>query len=104
MTLYRGETVARRVRGFMCKTDWDHEIGWASDGNKVYPSIDSVRRERKCTAECGIVEVDVTFVRIVQGESMAAMLKAARHASWCAGHEGPPAGPCTCGAGTAAAE
>lgn len=50
----------------MCKTDWDDEIGSADDGNKVYPSIKALKRERKCTDECGIVKVRVEFVEIVQ--------------------------------------
>ncbi|MES3028511.1 MAG: hypothetical protein V4820_11735 [Pseudomonadota bacterium] len=78
MSPYFGELESRKIRGFMCKTDWDHEIGYASDGNKVYPSEAAIRRERKCLPECGIVEVEVTIIRVVQDENMAAMLKAAK--------------------------
>jgi hypothetical protein len=52
--------------GYMCLTDWQHDVRGASDGARVYPSEAAVRRERKCTAECGIVEVEMRQVRIVQ--------------------------------------
>lgn len=56
----------RKVRCFMDGTDWDHEIGSASDGNKVYPSVKAIRRELTCLHQCGIVEVEVRFVRWVK--------------------------------------
>lgn len=60
------------AEGFMCKTDWDDEIGYASDGNSVYPSVDALKRARKCTNECGIVKVRVEFVEVVQTEDWSA--------------------------------
>lgn len=52
--------------GFMCKTDFDHELGSASDGVKVYPSERALRQERRCVDECGIVKVRVTLAEVVQ--------------------------------------
>lgn len=52
----------RSVRGFMCKIDWDHELGEASGGTRVYASITDLKREHEMWAECGIVEVVVMFV------------------------------------------
>jgi hypothetical protein len=58
---------ARRVRVFMDGVDWDYEVGTALGGNKVYPSIECLR---ECIGHnvdrCGIVEVEMTLVRIVQ--------------------------------------
>jgi hypothetical protein len=51
--------------GYMCAIDWQDEIGHASDGNRVYPSIDALKEHHECWAECGIVEVCVTFKKIV---------------------------------------
>jgi hypothetical protein len=62
----------RVVTGYMCLTDWDHEIGYASDGNKVYPSEAALRRERRCADECGVVEVTVTLSRVIQPSRMLA--------------------------------
>jgi hypothetical protein len=56
----------RKVRGFMCKIDWDHELGNAYGGNTIHPSEESLRDKHKCTDECGIVEVEVTLVRVVK--------------------------------------
>lgn len=54
-----------RVRGFMCKIDFDHELGAASSGSTVYPSLRALRREHTMADACGIVEVEVTLVRVV---------------------------------------
>jgi len=54
------------VTGYMCKVDWDYEIGGASGGNRIYPSINDLRKCRKCVDSCGIVEVEVRLKRVVQ--------------------------------------
>lgn len=60
----------RRVRGFMCGVDWQHELGAADDGTRVYPSEGSLRDHLKCADECGVVEVEVRFVRWVQEQNL----------------------------------
>lgn len=57
------------VIGYMCKIDWDWEIGAASGGNTVYPSIDDLKRNHSCWEECGIVEVKVFYNRTVVEEA-----------------------------------
>lgn len=54
------------VIGYMCRIDWECEIGQASDGNKIYPSIDDLKRHHDCAEQCGIVEVQVSLLRIVE--------------------------------------
>lgn len=56
----------RVVVGYMCKTDFDHELGVASDGNKVFPSIETLRKHLRCVDECGIVKVEVRLVQVVE--------------------------------------
>jgi len=51
-------------RGFMCLTDWEHEIGHATDGNKVYPSLKALKEHMRCWNECGVIEVEVRAIRI----------------------------------------
>lgn len=50
--------------GYMCKTDFDHEL--PNVETYVYPSVDELMAKRQCVAECGIVEVEVKLLRIVQ--------------------------------------
>lgn len=50
--------------GYMCKTDFDHEL--SNVETYVYPSVDELMANRQCVAECGIVEVEVRLLRIVQ--------------------------------------
>ena len=60
--------ISEATHGFMCKTDYDWELGAAIDGNKVYPSEKALREHRSCVDECGIVKVAVTLVEVVQEE------------------------------------
>ena len=54
----------RKVTGYMCMIDWDHELGNASDGDRVFPSIEALKRAHPMWAECGIVEVTVSFSKV----------------------------------------
>jgi hypothetical protein len=54
-----------KVRGFMCAIDWQHEIGNAADGNKVYPSVAALKKEHTMWEECGIVEVEVSVISTI---------------------------------------
>lgn len=58
---------------YMCKTDFEHDARGASDGARIYPSESAVRRERKCTSQCGIVAVTVTLSEVVQAENWASV-------------------------------
>jgi len=57
------------VIGYMCKTDYEVELGGRSGGNVVYPSISDLKEHRKCVEECGIVKVAVSLVEVVQEEN-----------------------------------
>jgi len=43
--------------GYMCKTDYEHELGSAVGGVIVYSSIEDLKEHKKCWQDCGIVEV-----------------------------------------------
>ena len=53
------------VTGYMCATDWECELGAASGGNVVYPSQADAEHYLKCAKSCGIVEVRVSFSKLV---------------------------------------
>lgn len=53
------------IVGYMDYIDFVEELGKASDGNKVYPTVEDVLKHRRCAKECGVVEVEVHFCRIV---------------------------------------
>ena len=57
------------VIGYMCKVDYELELGAASGGNVVYPSINDLKERRKCVEGCGIVKVAVSLVEVVQEEN-----------------------------------
>ncbi len=52
--------------GYMCKTDFDYELGEAMYGTKIYPSEEDLRRNYSCVEECGIVKVKVIFQKTIQ--------------------------------------
>lgn len=54
------------VVGYMCLVDFECELGAAMGGNGVYPSVEDLKANRKCVEGCGIVEVRVVGVRVVQ--------------------------------------
>ncbi len=58
----------KTVTGYMCMVDWDWELGNASGGNKVYPSIEDLKRCHTCWEECGIVEVEVRMTKVIVDE------------------------------------
>jgi hypothetical protein len=57
------------VRAFMDGVDWQHELGAALGGNRLYPDAKDCKENRPCTRECGIVEVEVRFIRWVEPQN-----------------------------------
>ena len=54
------------VLGYMCLIDFECELGGNADGNHIYPTAEECRKGRKCTKECGVVEVKVEATKIIQ--------------------------------------
>lgn len=48
--------------GYMCKTDFDYELGEASGGVEVYRTEEDLMKHRECWEECGIVKVKIEEV------------------------------------------
>lgn len=53
------------VAVFMDKVDWDYEVGAAMGGNRVYPSIEDLKRYQPCCEDCGIVEVEMRLKQVI---------------------------------------
>lgn len=54
--------MSRPRYGYMCETDYLHEIGEAPGGVEVYCSVEDVKRHKKCWESCGIVKVKIVKV------------------------------------------
>lgn len=54
------------VLGYMDLISFECEVGAARGGNRVYPSPEDCLENNPCAVECGVVEVKVEAVRIVQ--------------------------------------
>ena len=61
----RAENEDEFVIGYMCLTDFEYELGEVPGGSAVYYTVEDLRNRRKCVELCGIVEVKVSFSRIV---------------------------------------
>lgn len=59
-------TKDERCSLFMCKADFEHELGEAAGGNTIFPSLEDAKANLKCWKQCGIVEVKVEFVKTVE--------------------------------------
>lgn len=66
------------VTCFMDMVDFEEELGNAMKGNKIFPTIEDLRREKPCTKQCGIVEVQVSLVRVVQEQDFSESIARAR--------------------------
>jgi hypothetical protein len=47
-------------RGYMCKTDYECELGIASGGCKIFASVGDLKNNKSCWEDCGIVEVEIS--------------------------------------------
>lgn len=54
------------VVGYMCLTDYWHELGAHDKPQRVYSTEEDLREARSCVATCGIAEVEVRLRRVVQ--------------------------------------
>lgn len=54
----------RTQRAFMCKVDFEHHID--TTGAFLYASIDDLKADRECVAQCGIVEVEIRLLEVHQ--------------------------------------
>ena len=52
------------IEGWMCLIDAEHELGAASDGSRVFPSVEDLKEYHECWPECGIARVEVKFVAV----------------------------------------
>lgn len=58
----------KKIKVYMCQTDWLHEIGEAPDLEgrmPIYSSIEDLKKEKTCWDECGIVEIELTLKKVI---------------------------------------
>ena len=58
---------------YCCGVDWTHEICEAPDLEgriPLYSSIEELKAKRTCWEECGIVEIKLELVRVVEPDKI----------------------------------
>jgi hypothetical protein len=68
----------KKVTVFMDGVDWDYEVGEASDGNRVYPDLESIKKYNKCWEGCGVVECKLVFKKWVVESDWGKMMKTSK--------------------------
>ena len=62
----------KRKKVYLCGIDYQHEIGEAPDGVRIYPSVEAFRKHAKCR-DCGIVEMEISFNKWVEAQDLKKM-------------------------------
>lgn len=57
--------MSKTVKAYMCQIDWECELGEAHPCTALYPSVETLKEQRKCVQGCGIVEVEITLSKVV---------------------------------------
>lgn len=59
----------------MDRTDFYYELGEAAGGNTVYGSVEDILKHCSCAKSCGVVEVEVTYVKdVVDGDESGSIM------------------------------
>jgi hypothetical protein len=66
------------VRGFMDAVDYEEHLENDMKGTLVFPSVELLKKAKPCTRQCGIVEVEVSFVRVVQPQDFSEAIAKAK--------------------------
>ena len=69
------------MKVYICGISFRYELGEASGGNQVYPSVEDLNKHSKCChSGCGVVELDVTLSKWIEEQNHD--LQAANSMSW----------------------
>lgn len=55
-------------RAFVCGVAWQHELGLTDV--RVYPTAEMCKQRNKCTKDCGVVEIKISFERWVKRQEI----------------------------------
>lgn len=57
----------KKIKGYICGTDWTDELT-VMEANDIiiYPSIKSIKDNKKCLRECGIVELELKYKKLIK--------------------------------------
>lgn len=55
----------KKYVGYICGTD-PLEISFGARDRLIYPTVKSLKTDRSCWTECGILEIDFTKVRMIK--------------------------------------
>lgn len=65
----------KEIVGYLCTTNWLHECEDVLHSVKIFNSIESLKESCGCTHECGIVEIKLSFNKIIEAGSLNKYIK-----------------------------
>jgi len=65
----------KEVIVYLDAVDFQHEIGEALGGNKVYPSVKDLKENNRCWDSCGVVKCKITLVDWVEEQNFNKMFR-----------------------------
>jgi hypothetical protein len=65
----------KEVTVYLDGVDWQHEIGEASGGNRVYGSVRDLKENNRCWESCGVVKCNITLVEWVEEQNFNKMFR-----------------------------
>ena len=69
------EKTEKKVTCYMDRTDFYYELDDAAGGNTIYGSVEDTLKHCSCAKSCGVVEVEVTYVKdVVDGDDSGSIL------------------------------
>lgn len=54
----------KKVKAYMCATDWIHEIEHTTFP-ELYYTLGELKKDRKCWKQCGVIEIELTMKKWV---------------------------------------
>lgn len=55
-----------KIKAYLCTTDWNTELPLGVNDVKIYTSLKTLKNQRTCYKECGIVQIEITKKKVIQ--------------------------------------
>lgn len=65
----------KKITVYCCGIDWQHELGEALGGNKVYSSVKDLKKYHEHWEQCGIVQLEIKGIKWVEPQDLYKDLK-----------------------------
>jgi hypothetical protein len=61
-------------KGYVCQTGLDEDVGSMESDTHVFGNIERLKNEKRCWPKCGIYEVEIKIIKIVEPQNYDAII------------------------------